>query len=84
MAPEQEQKLRKALNELYNSNVYRELCKVVIDLTDTTIDSPDIQRMIDETLITRGAWIYDIINGKPSRGKTLTQKIRKTLGYTYP
>lgn len=55
-----------------------------MDLTGTTIDNPTIERMIDETLICRGAWIYDTINGKPKRGKTLTQKIRKTLGYSYP
>jgi hypothetical protein len=84
MTHEEEQKLSQALNELHNSNAYRELCKVVMDLTGTTIDNPTIERMIDETLICRGAWIYDTINGEPKRGKTLTQKIRKTLGYSYP
>lgn len=84
MSPEQDKKLKKALANLRDTKEYRELCSVVMDLTGSTIDNPTIERMIDETLISRGAWIYDTINGKPKRGKTLTQKIRKTLGYSYP
>lgn len=84
MSPEQDKKLKKALANLQDTKEYRELCSVVMDLTGATVDNPTIERMIDETLICRGAWIYDTINGEPKRGKTLTQKIRKTLGYSYP
>jgi hypothetical protein len=84
MSPEQDKKLKKALANLQDTKEYRELCSVVMDLTGATLDNPTIERMIDETLICRGAWIYDTINGEPKRGKTTTQKIRKTLGYSYP
>lgn len=84
MSPEQDKKLKKALANLQDTKEYRELCSVVMDLTGATLDNPTIERMIDETLICRGTWIYDTINGEPKRGKTLTQKIRKTLGYSYP
>lgn len=84
MSPEQDKKLKKALANLQDTKEYRELCSVVMELKDTRLDNPSIERMIDETLICRGAWIYDTINGEPKRGKTLTQKIRKTLGYSYP
>ena len=45
------------------------------------LDNPSIERAIDETLITCGAWIYDSLNcGK----KNMIKKIRKVLGYIYP
>ena len=83
MAPEQEERLLNALENLYHSEEYKELRSCVQELTDTGLDNPSIERAIDETLICQGAWIYDTIKGR-SRGKTLVQKIRKTLGYTYP
>lgn len=84
MTAEQEKKLKDALDKVYQSEEYRELTNLVMDLENTTIDNPTIERMIDETFICRGAWMYDKLNGKPNRGKTLTEKIRKVLGYTYP
>ena len=80
----EDKKLKKALANLQDTKEYRVLCSVVMELKDTQIDNPSVERMIDETLICRGTWIYDTINGEPKRGKTLTQKIRKTLGYSYP
>ena len=80
----EDKKLKKALANLQNTKEYRELCSVVMELKDTQIVNPSVERMIDETLICRGTWIYDTINGEPKRGKTLTQKIKKTLGYSYP
>lgn len=83
MAPEQEERLLNALNNLYHSEEYTELRNCVQELADAGLDNPTLERAIDETLICQGAWIYDTIKGK-SRGKTLVQKIRKVLGYTYP
>jgi hypothetical protein len=38
-----------------------------------------------DNLCTYGAWIQDRINGKmPKDRGSLTKKIRKALGYTYP
>lgn len=83
MAPEQEERLLNALNNLYHSEEYTELRNCVQELADAGLDNTTLERAIDETLICQGAWIYDTIKGK-SRGKTLVQKIRKVLGYTYP
>ena len=79
--------LKEALDNLYQSKEYKALCEVVLDMRkkDIQVDSPTIERMIDDTLICRGAWIYDEVVMKPNkRGKTMLQKIRKVLGYTYP
>jgi len=84
MTREQEEKLLNALNALYACKEYRELKACVAESKDTGLNNPSIERAIDEILVCQGAWIYDTINGTPKRGKTLVQKIRKTLGYTYP
>lgn len=84
MTQEQETKLENALNALYSCKEYNELRACVKELADTGLNNPSIERAIDEVLICRGAHIYDTINGEPTRGKTLVQKIRKVLGYTYP
>ena len=84
MTLEQDKKLKRALVNLQDTIEYRELCSVVMELEGMHLDNPSVERMIDEILISRGTWIYDTINGEPKRGKTLTQKIRKTLGYTCP
>lgn len=79
--------LKEALENLSKSEEYKKLCEVVLDIKqkEIQVDNPTIERMIDETLICRGAWIYDEVVMKSNRrGKTMLQKIRKVLGYTYP
>lgn len=78
--------LKEALENLYKSEEYKRLCEVVLDIKQKGIqvDNPTIDRLIDDTLICRGAWIYDEVVMQSSRGKTMLQKIRKVLGYTYP
>ena len=43
----------------------------------------NVERRID-ALAERAGWIFDTLNGKPKRGLSKGQKIRKALGYTYP
>lgn len=83
MTPEQKEALKNALSNLYHTEEFKYLMTLTQELKNTGLDSPELEREIDDTLITRGAWIYDTINGAPKRGKTLVQKIRKVLGYTY-
>lgn len=86
MTTEQENELISALENVRKSKEYNSLVNIVSNMEGEGIDCPSIERTIDEVLICRGAWIYDKLNGKPRRGKSLTmvQKIRKALGYTYP
>jgi hypothetical protein len=86
MTKEQENKLLSALENVCKSEEYNRLVDIVSYMEGEGIDCPSIERTIDDVLICRGAWIYDKLNGKPKRGKSLTmvQKIRKVLGYTYP
>ena len=86
MTTEQENKLISALENLRKSEEYNRHIDIVAYMEGEGIDCPSIERTIDEVLICRGAWIYDKLNGKPRRGKSLTmvQKIRKVLGYTNP
>lgn len=86
MTTEQENELLNALENLCKSKEYNRLVDIVSSMDGEGIDCPSIERTIDNVLICRGAWIYDKLNGKPKRGKSLTmvQKIRKVLGYTYP
>lgn len=84
MTKEQEKQLISALENLCKSKEYNRLVDIVSYMEGEGIDCPSIERTIDEVLICRGAWIYDKLNGKPKRGKTMVQKIRKVLGYTYP
>lgn len=83
MEKKKEEKLMKAINNLYNSKQHRALREMVMKLQaeGETLDNPSIERAIDETLITCGAWIYDLLN---CGNKNMTKKIRKTLGYTHP
>lgn len=84
MTQEQEKELMNALDKVYKSEEYCSLTNLVLGMKDSHISNPSVERMIDETFICRGAWLYDTLNGKPTRGKTLLQKIRKVLGYTNP
>lgn len=74
------------------------LCKEMQDLVDLVIELseseectggymniyPNVERCIDDLAI-RVGWIYDSLNKKTKkRGMSVTQKIRKALGYTYP
>lgn len=84
MDTNKEKELQIALDNLYKSAEYRKVCDLTQELAEKRIDNPSLERAIDEILICRGAWIYDTINGKCKRGKTLVYKVRKVLGYTYP
>lgn len=83
MDQKKEEKLLKAIDNLYKSKEYRDLCEMVIKLQaeGETLDNPSIEWAIDCILICCGAWIYDSLN---YRNKNMTKKIRKTLGYTCP
>lgn len=91
MTKEQNERLGKALDALMTSNEMRDLVDLVIELRDSEdcIQGgynniyPHIERSIDD-LATRAGWIYDQLDGKPKRGLSRGQKIRKALGYTYP
>ena len=91
MTKEQNERLGKALDALMTSNEMRDLVDLVIELRDSedcihgdynNIDI-NVQRSID-ALAERAGWIYDALDGKPKRGLSKNQKIRKALGYTYP
>ena len=84
MGTNKEKELQIALDNLYKSAEYRKVCELTQELADKGLNNPSLERAIDETLICRGAWIYDTINGKCKRGKGLLYKIRKAIGYTYP
>jgi hypothetical protein len=44
----------------------------------------DIDRSIDN-IITIGGWVYDRLHGNTRlSGRSLTKKLRKVLGYSYP
>ena len=91
MTQEQNNKLYNALNALATSKEMQDLANLVIELReskdcvkgDYNNIYPHVERSIDD-LILRGAWIYEQLNGKPKRGLSLAQKLRKVLGYTYP
>ena len=91
MTKEENEKLNGALEALFDTKEYRELITIVNELSE----SPNchkgdynnvyshVLRSIDELAIRTG-WIYDKLKGEPKRGKSMIQKIRKVLGYTYP
>ena len=91
MTQEQNDKLFNALESLYQTKEFRNLKELVIELSQKeecikgSCDNiyPSIERHIDFMAETSG-WIYDTLNGKPNRGLSKGQKIRKALGYTYP
>ena len=83
MDMDKEKELQIALDNLFKSAEYRKVCELTQELTDKGLNNPSLERAIDETLICRGAWIYDTINGI-KRGKGVLYKIRKAIGYTYP
>lgn len=91
MTKEQNDKLRDALEKLYKSAEWRNVHELVMELSESEENTkkgymnilPDVARVIDHLAQTCG-WIYDSINGIPKRGKSITEKIRKVLGYTYP
>ena len=84
MDMDKEKELQTALDNLYKSAEYRKVCELTQELADKGLNNPSLERAIYETLICRGAWIYDTINGKCKRGKGLLYKVRKAIGYTYP
>lgn len=91
MTKEQNDKLRDALEKLYESAEWRNVHELVMELSESEENTkkgylnilPDVERTIDHLAQTCG-WIFDSINGIPKRGKSKTEKIRKVLGYTYP
>lgn len=89
MTQDNNERLNNALNALYNSDEFKDLKDLVSELMETDGEGgynaiyPHIERNIDYMVETAG-WIYDSLGGKPKRGLTRTQKLRKALGYTYP
>lgn len=89
MTKENNERLNNALNALYESEEFKALKDLVIELKETDGEGgycaifPHIERNIDYMVETAG-WIYDSLEGKPKRGLTRSQKLRKALGYTYP
>ena len=91
MTQEQNDRLYNALDSLYQTKEFRELKELVMELSqkeecvkgDYNNIYPSIERNIDLMVETAG-WIYDSLEGKPKRGMTRSQKLRKALGYTYP
>lgn len=91
MTQEQNNKLKKALDDVYQCKEMRDLVDLVIELSESEECTggymniyPDVERCIDD-LAVRAGWIYDSLNKKTKkRGMSVTQKIRKVLGYTYP
>ena len=89
MTTENNERLNNALNALYESEEFKALKNLVIELRETDGKGgynaifPHIERNIDYMVETAG-WIYDSLSVKPKRGLSRTQKLRKALGYTYP
>ena len=89
MTQENNERLNNALNALYESEEFKALKDLVIELRETDGNGgynaiyPHSGRNIDYMVETAG-WIYDSLDSKPKRGLTCTQKLRKALGYTYP
>ena len=89
MTQENNERLNKALNALYESEEFKALKDLVIELRETdgaggyNAIYPHIERNIDYMVETAG-WIYDSLAGVPKRGLSRRQKLRKALGYTYP
>jgi hypothetical protein len=54
------------------------------DLPLPFADDPNIERRADD-LACMGGWVHDRINGRNRLSKkSITKKIRKALGYSYP
>ena len=89
MTQENNERLNNALNALYQSEEFKELKDLVIELKETDGVGgynpifPNVERNIDYMVETAG-WIYDSLSGIPKRGLSRSQKLRKALGYTYP
>ena len=89
MTTENNERLNNALNALYESEEFKALKDLVIELRETdgmggyNSIFPNVERNIDYMVETAG-WIYDSLEGTPKRGLSRTQKLRKALGYTYP
>lgn len=89
MTQENNERLNNALNALYESEEFKALKDLVIELRETDGKGgynsifPNVERNIDYMVETAG-WIYDSLGGTPKRGLSRRQKLRKALGYTYP
>lgn len=91
MTKENNERLEKALNAVFQSKEMENLVNLVMELRDSedcvhgsyNNIYPNVERTIDD-LAVRAGWIYEALDGKPKRGLSKIQKIRKALGYTYP
>lgn len=89
MTQENNKRLNNALNALYESEEFKALKDLVIELKETdgvggyNSIYPNVERNIDYMVETAG-WIYDSLEGAPKRGLSRRQKLRKALGYTNP
>jgi hypothetical protein len=89
MTEENNVRLNNALNALYESEEFKALKDLVIELKETdgvggyNSIFPNVERNIDYMVETAG-WIYDSLSGIPKRGLSRSQKLRKALGYAIP
>ena len=80
---EANKKLNEAFEAVFNSAEWREMKRVVMELRDNggVRMTPTTERNADNFALVTG-WSYDQLQ-PVKRGKTMTEKIRKTLGYSY-
>ena len=89
MTEENNVRLNNALNALYESEEFKALKDLVIELKETDGEGgynsiyTNVERNIDYMVETAG-WIYDSLEGTPKRGLSRRQKLRKALGYINP
>jgi hypothetical protein len=89
MTQENNVRLNNALIALYESEEFKALKDLVIELKETDGGGgynsvyTNVVRNIDYMVETAG-WIYDSLEGTPKRGLSRRQKLRKALGYTNP
>lgn len=81
---EANKKLNAAIEVVLNSAEWREMKNIVMELryNGGVNLSPDTERNIDTLALVAG-WIYDQLQ-PVIRGRSMTEKIRKALGYSYP
>ncbi len=91
MTHEQNQQLEQAISAVLTSKEMKALKTLVFELSlkeecikgDYNNIYPHVERNIDSFAELTG-WIYELLYGKPKRGLSKLQKIRKALGYSYP
>ena len=78
---------RKSLNELW-ADIYKDVNEFTEDGEKSIIDLPEANSLVSDLLF-NGSWIDDRLHGftgtvgSKTYNKSLTKKIRKSLGYTH-